>query len=79
MRFSLEGAPGKTDMCMSILATGTPEGRCSLRYDDITGGTFVAGARKALPQWGDVDVAAVSASVCASLAGPTATAAVTGG
>ena len=75
--FSLGGAPGKMDLCVHVLGDGTPEGRGTLWYDDIAGGTYVSNANKALPQCGDIDVAAVSASVYAALgaASPTANAA----
>jgi hypothetical protein len=65
--FSLEGAPGKMDMCLEVLSDGTPRGMWNLWYDDIAAGTFVSNSIKALPQCNNVDVVAISSSVYATL------------
>ena len=54
-------------MCMNILSDGTPEGRWSVRYNDIAGGTFNSNSIKALPQCNQVNVSSISSSVYANL------------
>ena len=65
--FSLGGAQGQMDMCINILSDGTPDGRWSIAWNDIAGGTFVSNAEKALPVCKDVDVSSISASVYSRL------------
>ncbi|KAL9609066.1 MAG: hypothetical protein Q9167_006145 [Letrouitia subvulpina] len=65
--FSLGGALGMMDMCMNIMGDGTPEGRYTLWYGDIAGGTFKSNSNKTLPQCNRVNVPAISSSVYASL------------
>lgn len=69
--FSLGGGPGKMDMCMNILSDGTPEGRWTIAYGDIAGGTFISNSDKGLPQCNEVNVPSISSSVYASLGAST--------
>ena len=47
-------------MCMDILGDDTPEGRWTLWYDDIVGGTSVSYSNKALLQCNEVEVLSIN-------------------
>ena len=74
MCYSLSGSLGKMDMCINVLADGTPEEMFSILWGDIAGGTYVPNSRKALPQCDQVNVQSTSSSVYASLAAVESTA-----
>lgn len=52
---------------MNILSDGTTEGRWTVWWDDIAGGTFISNSNEALPQFNQVNVPSLSSSVYASL------------